>query len=180
VTTLYTIGHSIHPPERFLALLLQHGIQTLVDVRTVPYSHYHPQFRRAALEDLLPAAGMRYVYMGRELGGRPTGRHLMTADGRPDYSRMAQQPAFQQALETLVEMAGQERVAVMCAEEDPLKCHRRNLIAHALRGRPVAVMHIRKYGGAEEERWEEPQQLPLLEGQPAAVRATRKRRAGSP
>lgn len=174
--TLHTIGHSAHPAERFLMLLLQHGVQTLVDVRTLPYSHYHPQYRRAALEDLLPAVGISYVYLGRELGGRPAGTHLMTADGRPDYRRMAQLPAFKTALEQVLVLAGAAPTAVMCSEEDPLKCHRRNLIAHQLQGRPVRVLHIRKYGGAEEERWDQPQQLPLLADQPVTVRGNRPRR----
>lgn len=174
--TLYSIGHSNHPPERFLQLLLIFGVKTLVDVRTTPYSHYLPHFRRAALEDLLPAIDVRYVYLGRELGGRPTGRHLMTADGRPNYDKMAQQPPFQAALDTLLGMAAAAPAAMMCAEEDPLQCHRRNLIAAALRDRSVRVLHIRKYGGAEEERWDEPQQLPLLDDQRRPV-TSRNRRA---
>ena len=174
-TPLYTIGHSAHPAERFLMLLLQHGIKTLVDVRTLPYSHYHPQFRRAALEDIIPAIGLHYVYLGREWGGRPTGAHLMTADGRPDYQRMALLPPFKAALEQVLAMAAAAPTAVMCSEEDPLKCHRRNLIAHELRDRGVRVLHIRKYGGAEEERWDQPQQLPLLADQPATVRGNRAR-----
>jgi len=156
-------------------LLLQHGVKTLVDVRTLPYSHYHPHFRRAALEDLIPAVGMTYVYLGRALGGRPAGAHLMTADGRPDYPRMAQAPAFKAALEQVLALAAAAPTAVLCSEEDPLRCHRRNLIANELRGRPVRVLHIRKYGSAEEERWEQPQQLPLLADQPVTVRGNRSR-----
>ncbi|MSQ09921.1 MAG: DUF488 domain-containing protein [Dehalococcoidia bacterium] len=173
---LYTIGHSAHPAERFLMLLLQHGIKTLVDVRTLPYSHYHPQFRRASLEDLIPAIGIHYVYLGKELGGRPTGAHLMTADGRPDYRRMALLPAFKDALEQVLTLATAAPIPhLMCSEQDPLKCHRCNLIAHEVRDRGVRVLHIRKYGGAEEERWDQPQQLPLLADQPVTVRGNRAR-----
>jgi uncharacterized protein (DUF488 family) len=174
-TVLYTIGHSVHAPERFLTLLLQQGVQTLADVRTTPYSHYHPQFRRAALEDLLPAVGVHYVYLGRELGGRPAGGHLRTPDGRPDYGRMALLPAFEEALSSVLTLAAAAPTAIMCSEEDPMTCHRRNLIAYELRNRSVTVKHIRKYGGVEEERWDQPQQLPLLDGAVGA-RATPKRR----
>ncbi len=170
--TLYTIGHSNHPPERFLTLLLQHQIKTLVDVRSVPYSHYMPHFRRAALEDLLPAIGVRYVYLGRELGGRPSGAHLLDAAGHPRYDRMADQPSFQHALDTVLALAAEASTAIMCSEEDPLQCHRRNLIGQALRDRPVTLLHIRKYGGAEPETWEAEGQLPLLDdnGRPRTVR----------
>lgn len=176
---LYTIGHSNHPIDKFVALLIQHEVTLLVDVRSVPYSHFMVHFRRAALEDLLPRIGIRYHYLGRELGGRPAGGHLVSADGRPDYTRMAQLPPFRHALDTLCQLAAEHRTAIMCAEEDPLQCHRRNLVADALRDRAVRILHIRKYGDAEEEHWDAPGQLPLLDehGKPVATHKPRARRA---
>src|SRR5574341_314345 len=118
--TLFTIGHSNHAAERFVALLRAAGIARVADVRSVPYSRRWPQFRREALEAALAAAGIDYVWLGEALGGKPRG----AAPGRPDYAALAARPAFGTALEALLESARERPTALMCAERDPLDCHR--------------------------------------------------------
>ena len=70
---LHTIGHSSHPPEHFVGLLRQHGIQVVADTRSTPYSRYTPQFDRESLGDMLASAGVKYLYLGGAVGGRPAG-----------------------------------------------------------------------------------------------------------
>jgi len=130
VITIHSIGHSNHPLERFLALLGQHAIEALVDVRSVPYSKHAPQYRKRALQEAVAARGLTYLQLGQELGGTPR----------------AAPPVFQAGLERLLSLAAQRRVVIMCAEEDPARCHRSSLIAAALRERGAAVMHLRGDG----------------------------------
>src|SRR5947209_3558373 len=108
---IYSIGHSNHRLEQFLALLQRHGIKVLADVRSVPYSRHAPAFNRRALEQALPAAGVDYLYLGSELGGRPESLDLYDADGHVNYGRIAGTPAFQAGIQRLVEQ--EEPTAVM-------------------------------------------------------------------
>jgi uncharacterized protein (DUF488 family) len=136
-----TIGHSAHPPERFIALLRGADVTAIADVRSAPYSRHAPQFNRETLREELDRAGIAYVYLGRELGGRPAEGEFY-ADGAADYERMAQAPAFKQGLARVIEGAAKYRVALMCAERDPLTCHRCLLVGRALAERDVRVRHI--------------------------------------
>jgi len=140
-TEVLTIGHSTHPQERFIALLRGAGVTAVADVRTAPYSRYSPQFNRDHLRAELDRAGIAYVFLGRELGGRPAARDFY-CDGVADYERMAQAPAFKAGLERVIEGARTYRVALMCAERDPLTCHRCLLVGRALAQRGVRVGHI--------------------------------------
>ncbi len=132
--SIFTIGHSNHSPEAFLALLEQHGIDELADVRSSPYSHspYTAHFNKDSLEELLDEHDIRYVYMGAELGGRPADRSCYDASGRVLYERLAQTNDFLFGVQSLLRDAGQHRLALMCSEKEPLDCHRTLLIAHAL------------------------------------------------
>ena len=141
VLEVLTIGHSAHPPERFSALLRGAGATAGADVRSAPYSRHSPQFNREALREELDRAGIVYVFLGRELGGRPAEPEFY-ADGVADYERMAQAPAFKHGLERVVEGAAKYRVALMCSERDPLTCHRCLLVGRALAEREVRVRHI--------------------------------------
>ena len=157
--TVYTIGHSTQPAAGLVEALRRHGIEAVVDVRSVPFSQHTPQFNRPALEATLAAAGVRYAFAGEFLGGRPSDpgcyRSGRVPDGDAnflelvDYEEVARRPWFRRGLERLVEIAGGERAAVMCSEEDPLRCHRHHLIAQALLARGVAVAHLRKGGAVE-------------------------------
>ncbi len=136
-----TIGHSNHAYARFLELLRGAGANTIIDVRSRPYSRRVPQFNGKSLQATLPQAAIEYHYLGQRLGGRPAHPHLYR-NGRADYQRMAEQPDFLQGLES-VEALERSRVPVlMCAERDPLDCHRCLLVARALAARELVVSHI--------------------------------------
>lgn len=145
---VFTIGHSNHAASAFLTLLRQHGVHAVADVRSVPYSRFNPQFRREALRRELIAAGIAYVYLGGELGGRsddPT----CYREGRICYERVAKTRNFNDGLQRLEEGMAKHRVALMCAEKEPLHCHRTLLVAQALDERGVSVSHIHADGCLE-------------------------------
>jgi uncharacterized protein (DUF488 family) len=144
--TVYTIGHSNHPLDAFLALLERHGIRTLVDVRSQPYSRYVTHFNRPDLEAAIERRGLRYVYFGDELGGRPPGDEFYDAEGHVLYGRTAQAPFYRRGLDRLIEEGSLYKTAIMCSEEDPTDCHRRLLIARTLADAGVEVVHIRADG----------------------------------
>ncbi|MGP0089678.1 MAG: DUF488 family protein [Xanthobacteraceae bacterium] len=139
--SILTIGHSTHPWERFVALLRGAGVTALADVRTAPYSRRFPQFDRDELRGRLDEAGIKYVFLGKELGGRPSNPRFF-CDGVADYEKMAAAPEFQQGLERVIEGARKYQVALLCSEHDPLDCHRCLLVARALAGRGVDIGHI--------------------------------------
>lgn len=145
---IYTIGHSNHPPERFLELLGLHGIESVADVRSHPGSRFNPQFNRGRLERALAAAGMRYVFLGAELGARSADPACYEG-GRVSYRRLAATADFARGLERLAAEAHAARVALMCAERDPLECHRTILVARELVHRGRAVAHILADGALE-------------------------------
>ncbi|MGH2615375.1 MAG: DUF488 family protein [Thermomicrobiales bacterium] len=168
--TILTIGHSNLEAVAFRSLLRQHEITTVVDVRSAPYSRYAPQFSRGALRGLLDEAGIRYVWAGDVLGGRPDDpacyRDGVIRRGNVDYSAMARQSWYQDGIERLLTEAASAPIVVMCSEEDPRRCHRHCLIEPSLRERSVRVQHIRGDGTLEtivaEETAEETEQSPQL------------------
>ncbi len=143
-----TVGHSNHALEAFVALLERHGVTALADVRSAPYSRFNPQFNRKALDASLEAVGIRYVFMGRALGGRPDDPSCYE-DGRVRYDRLAKTPLFREGLERIVDGAARQRIALMCAEKEPLDCHRTILVGRSLAERGVAVAHILADGALE-------------------------------
>lgn len=148
VTEVLTIGHSNHPIERFIALLAQHEVGVLADVRSVPYSRRHPAYSREPLERSLAQAGIRYLFLGKELGAKsPDPAHYEA--GRVQYRRLAATEVFKTGLARVIEEADSQRLAVMCAEKDPLACHRTLLVARELEARAVSVVHIHAGGELE-------------------------------
>jgi uncharacterized protein (DUF488 family) len=161
-TALYSIGHSNVAAERLIALLEQHSIRTLCDVRSAPYSRYNPQFNREALAETLRAAGITYRFMGDTLGGKPADGALRTEDGAlPDYAKIATSPDFQRGLDQLIDLGRRAPTAFMCGEADYHTCHRHRLIAPALIERGVLVWHITPDGGRERGAIE-PQQMRMF------------------
>lgn len=143
--TVFTIGHSTRPLAELVALLQQYGVTLLVDVRTVPRSRRNPQFNREALPAPLHEAGIGYRHMA-ELGGlRRAQKDSPNLGWRNEsfrgFADYMQTPEFAAALETLIDLAAQERVAIMCAEAVPWRCHR-SLIGDALLARGLAVIDI--------------------------------------
>lgn len=140
---VYTLDHSAHRLEKFLTLLDQHRIRTVVDVRSVPAGRFHPQYNRASLERSLTEHGVRYVFAGQALGSRPTdpsvypgGRLSVkghTPPPRPDYAEMMKRDWFVQGIEHLLTLAVEQSTAILCSEEDPAHCYREQLIAAYLR-----------------------------------------------
>lgn len=152
---IWTIGHSNHSGERFIELLKGFSIDVVADVRSQPYARYAVHFSRDPLRQLLTDAGLRYVFLGRELGGRPDEPELYDRDGHVLYGRLADTARFREGLSRLQEGAVRWRVAMMCGEEDPTDCHRRLLVARALRlsSPKTKVRHIRGDGSdLEDER----------------------------
>jgi uncharacterized protein (DUF488 family) len=145
---LFSIGHSNIPADRFVALLRDAGVTAVADVRSTLYSRVFPWFSRKPLEKCLAAAGIAYVSYGCSLGGRPRGQNLYR-DGVVDYDAMARSAEFQDGLEGLQSDAGGRRVCLMCAEREPLDCHRCLLVARALSERGLTVGHILHDGTIE-------------------------------
>ena len=140
--TVYTIGHSNHSSDAFIALLKEAGVDALADVRSTPFSRYNPQFNREVLASVLKEAGVAYVWLGDHLGARPSDASLRRPDGGVDFRRLAASPAFRHGIERVRDGARRYELAMMCAERDPLNCHRTFLIARQLADEDVAVRHV--------------------------------------
>jgi len=146
--TVFTVGHSNHSSERFLALLQGTGITAVADVRSIPQSRRFPHFNRTRIERWLADAGIAYVFLGAELGGRPDDPALLR-EGRPDYDLMAAAPSFRAGLDRLLDLAARHRIALMCAEREPLDCHRFLLVSRHLHERGVCLRHVLADGSIE-------------------------------
>jgi uncharacterized protein (DUF488 family) len=149
--TLFTIGHSRHTAGQFVALLRAHAIEQLVDVRSQPHSKWAPHFDKADLARCLGDQRIEYAFMGRQLGGRPNSREFYRLDGTVDYARRALAPDFVEAIGSLISRLQCRQTVILCAEEDPTRCHRRLLVAPALARAKVAVVHVRGDGRLEPE-----------------------------
>jgi uncharacterized protein (DUF488 family) len=139
--TVFTIGHSTHSYEHFLSLLRASGITAVADVRTTPFSRHFPQFNEGTLRSELKLDGISYVFLGKELGGRPSDRSFY-CDGVADYEKMARTQMFASGIKRVIEGTKKFRVALMCSEHDPLDCHRCLLVARALSGEGAKLVHI--------------------------------------
>jgi uncharacterized protein (DUF488 family) len=146
---LFSVGHSNHERPAFLALLRQAGVTAVADVRSSPYSRRLPQFNRPELERELRENGIAYVFLGDPLGGRPRDRELYDGEGRVDYERVRRTALFQSGLERLLRGLDHYAVAILCAEDDPLDCHRGLMITPAVRERGLSPLHLRKDGSRE-------------------------------
>lgn len=150
--TIFSIGHSNQPLEAFLALLRQHAIQVLVDVRSSPYSQYVSHFNSNPLATAVKKAGIKYTFMGKELGGRPDGDEFYDDHNHVLYNLVAESSFFLNGIERLIEGGKTYRVAIMCSEEDPTSCHRHLLIGRVLTGQGVNLLHIRGDGHIQTEQ----------------------------
>ena len=148
---LYTVGHSNHPVERFLGLLQPHGITAVADVRSTPYSRFNPQFRREKLQAALAGVGIQYVFLGQELGARSQDPACYDAEGRVSYAKLARTELFRNGLQRLITGMADHRISLMCAEREPLECHRTILVARELVREGVVVTHILGDGSLESQ-----------------------------
>ena len=145
-----TVGHGNLALEVLIGNLRSAGVGRLVDVRSTPYSRWHPQFNRKSIEAASEAAGIAYEWEPA-LGGRPEDPALRTPDGEPDYERMAQHPPFLEAIERLLAAAEAKPTALMCSEGAPERCHRTLLVAPALHARGARIRHLLKDGSVIED-----------------------------
>ena len=147
--TIFTVGHSNLEAGDFLSLLARAGIEIVADVRSLPQSARFPQFSQAALGNLLRGENIAYKFFGEELGGRPDDPTAYFDDGRVNYTARRRSFAFQSGLECLLKLAQEKTVALLCAEEDPLDCHRFLMISPELAAAGSPPVHVRKDGSLE-------------------------------
>ena len=145
---IYTIGHSTHLIENFVSLLQTHKINAIADVRSVPYSRRHPQFNCDVLNETLKEQGIAYVYLGKELGGR-SDEPGCYENGQVKYRLLAKTPLFRSGIERLLDGSSRNKIALMCAEREPLNCHRAILVARELVEVGLDIGHILYNGQLE-------------------------------
>lgn len=150
---IYTIGHGARKAADFLELLKRYKIAFLVDVRSQPFSRYHPQFTQKTLQTFLEENDIRYVFMGDTLGGRPKDPTCYDEDGRINYNKVKTKEFFQEGIERLKTAYKKNLpVAIMCSERDPAHCHRYHLIATVLDTQLIEVVHIDEKGELKTQR----------------------------
>jgi type I restriction enzyme S subunit len=146
---VYTIGHSNHSIGQFVGLLKRNEITAVADVRSAPFSRHNPQFNQDALARALKKEGIAYVFLGKELGARPEEPECYD-NGAASFERIAARPAFAQGIERVLKGKETYRIALLCAEKEPLDCHRTILVCRHLRQRGVNIKHILADGSIEE------------------------------
>jgi uncharacterized protein (DUF488 family) len=145
---VFTIGYGDRTSEDFVALLRAHRISSITDVRSQPYSKFQPEYSREALTAILARAGIRYLFLGDALGGRPEDPSCYT-DGKVDYDKCRAKDLYLRGIDRVMDAhrAG-HRFALMCSEKAPESCHRSKLLGQTLCERGVAVVHIDQAGAA--------------------------------
>jgi uncharacterized protein (DUF488 family) len=160
---IYTIGYSPHTPASFVRLLAAHGIMVVADVRSNPYSKYRPQFNREDISTALAQAGIGYVFLGSQCGARPEDRSCYV-DDVVSYERLATHPEFQKGMSRLREGMMRCKIALMCAEKDPISCHRMILVSRQLsQSSGTDVGHILEDGTCEQNSHAERRLLRLFD-----------------
>ena len=149
---LFTIGHSAAQLSVFLTALKESDVSLLIDVRSRPRSQRFPHFDQIELEEALRMTGFRYLFLGEELGGRPEDPKAYASDGIVDYGKWRKSHAFQSGIERVLKESADCALALMCAEEDPLHCHRFLMICPELVALGLKPLHIRKGGAIETQQ----------------------------
>ena len=168
MSTVFTIGHSTHSLEEFLELLTRHKIDVVVDTRSAPYSRFTPQFDHELIQKALAKSGVKYLFLGGELGGRPKNPDYYDPAGHVLYSRITKDSAFVSGIDRLERGIVEFRVALMCGEEDPAHCHRRLLVGRVLAEHGHHIRHIRGDGRLETDaEVTAASRKPLVNEQPA-------------
>jgi len=144
---VFSIGHSTLPYEQFLKLLRGAGVDAVADVRTAPYSRHFPHFNQEELRAELKQDGVAYSFLGKELGGRPSGSQFY-CEGVADYEKMAPTDTFKSGIERILSGADKYRIALMCSEKHPLDCHRCLLVGRELLRLGIDVQHLIHQGVA--------------------------------
>lgn len=145
---IYTVGHSAHELPDFTNLLARHNVKAVADVRSAPYSRRHPQFNRETLKEVLKTNGIAYVFLGKELGARSDDPECY-ANGRLQFRELGKTALFRSGIKRVLDGSERMSIALMCAEKDPLDCHRTILVARELVGQGKEVSHILADGTLE-------------------------------
>jgi uncharacterized protein (DUF488 family) len=145
---ILTIGHSLHSESQFINFLHRHDVSLVIDVRSSPYSQHAPQYNRPSFEHWLSLAGIGYKFAGAVLGGRPADHNLYEG-GQASYERMALSSEFLSGLRNVARFAKGARPVLVCAEADPIECHRFLLISRILSEKGMEVRHILPSGNVE-------------------------------
>ena len=168
-----TVGHSNHAPEAFLALLTRHGVTALADVRSAPWSRFNPQFNRKALSASLADNDIAYVWLGRELGGRPDDPACYE-DGTVRYDLLAQTPLYREGIGRVLRGAAEHRLALMCADD----CHRTLLVSRSLEEH-WRLAYPRRRSADSATFWRGTRSRKRLARRPAAASAATARESGA-
>jgi uncharacterized protein (DUF488 family) len=171
MNTLFTIGHSNHEIGVLLELLRRHAVEAVADVRSQPYSSHFPQFNQPGLKQGLRAIGLRYVFLGNELGARRE-EACCYVEGQARYDLIAKTDAFAKGLNRVLKGLIKYRLALLCAERDPLRCHRTILVCRHLRGRGFPIQHILADGRLESHQAAEDRLLCMLGAKQPSLFAT--------
>lgn len=144
---IYSIGHGNRSWPQFLSIIRKHNGKYLVDVRSFPRSKFNPDFNKGNLEIASRIAGIKYIFLGDSLGGKPKNRSLYDQDGRADYTRMNEEDSYKASISRLQKAALlDENTFIMCSELCPSQCHRSKLIGKTLEDLGVRSIHIDKHG----------------------------------
>lgn len=143
---MYSIGHSNHELDKFQDLLHEHKITAIADVRSVPVSKFSPHYNKNELKLSLEYIRVSYVFLGKELGGRPSSYKYFSGS-KADYEKMAKAPEYLNGIDRLIRGISRYNIAMMCSEHDPLDCHRCLLVSRTLLERGIDTKHILQNGG---------------------------------
>ncbi|MGL5881460.1 MAG: DUF488 family protein [Xenococcaceae cyanobacterium] len=168
MTKIFTVGHSNLSIKDFIALLKQHHITAVADVRSHPYSRYLPHFNREPIQAVLRNAQIKYVFLGRELGARSSDLSCYVG-GKALYEKIAATDLFTKGIERVIQGAQKYKIALMCAEKDPITCHRTILVCKHLRQLNVDIEHILNDGNLETHSHLEERLITLHNLQPPKV-----------
>ncbi|MEK6746135.1 MAG: DUF488 domain-containing protein [Pseudomonadota bacterium] len=143
--TIFTVGHSTHEIGKFMDLLKMHGITAICDVRSSPYSRFNSQYNRENFKSSLWENDIKYVFLGKELGARSDDPNCYQA-GKVQYDLLAKTELFQKGLERVLQGAKDFNIALVCAEKDPIECHRTILVSRELERKGCSISHILENG----------------------------------
>ncbi len=149
--TLYTLGHSRHAIDVFVDLTRRHGICLIVDVRGQPYSRFNPQYNRERFKEALAKEKIAYLWLGDRLSGRPKDPKFRGPDSKVLWDELRQSPGLREGVAEVLARAAEARLALGCAEEDPMRCHRRFLLTPPLSEHGARVLHVRGDGRIQSE-----------------------------
>lgn len=144
-SAIFTIGHSNHLMPDFIKILEDNSIDTLIDIRSSPYSKHVPQFNKKLIQQAMENASIEYIFLGSKIGGKPKSPKYYK-DGEVNYSLLAKTLKFKEGLRELIILSKDHKIVLMCSEENPYQCHRHHLIGQNLLKKGVKVTHIRKNG----------------------------------